>query len=150
MTAPARSGVQRGGCRCGRHRLQVTTEPLWVSYCHCTDCRRSTGAPVSVFVGFAEEAVAFDGPVPSVHASSEHAERLFCAHCGTPIGYRDRRLENELYLMVGVLDEPERYVPARHAFVSGQLAWLHIADDLPRHARCTRERPRDAGSQGED
>ena len=46
-----------GGCRCGAVRFQATSDPEHVSYCHCGDCRRATGAPVSAFVGFGASAV---------------------------------------------------------------------------------------------
>ncbi len=136
--------VARGGCLCGRHRFALTAGPFAVSWCHCNDCRRATGAPAIVFAGVPEDAVDFAEP-PAVFASSEHAERWFCSACGTPLAYRDRRLPGELYLLLGTLDEPGRFVPQRHAFASRRLPWLHIDDGLPRHPQFSRPR---AGDQG--
>lgn len=136
--------VARGGCQCGRHRYALGAEPFAVSYCHCNDCRRATGAPVTVFAGVRDDEVTF-GEAPAVFASSDQAERLFCSACGTPLAYRDRRLPGELYLLLGTLDEPGRFVPQRHAFTARQLPWLHIDDGLPRHPGFSRSRPDDAG-----
>lgn len=129
-----------GRCRCGIYRFRAATEPIQVSYCHCSDCRRATGAPVTVFAGFREDEVELLGDEAAVHQSTPEVERLFCAQCGTPIGYRDLRLADEIYYYLGLLDEPSRLVPRLHAFESERLAWLNIVDDLPRHERFSRSR----------
>jgi len=35
-----------GGCMCGAVRYEAIGEPMTVAYCHCSSCRRHTGAPV--------------------------------------------------------------------------------------------------------
>ena len=39
--------LHTGGCRCGAVRFEASADPHHVSYCHCKDCRRASGAPVS-------------------------------------------------------------------------------------------------------
>lgn len=129
-----------GRCRCGTYRFRVSAEPIQVSYCHCSDCRRATGAPVTVFAGFREDEVELLGEEAAVHRPAPEVERLFCSRCGTPIGYRDLRLPDEIYYYLGLLDEPSRLVPQLHAFETERLAWLHIVDDLPRFERFSRSR----------
>lgn len=129
-----------GRCDCGRCRLRIAAEPFQVSYCHCADCRKATGAPVTVFVGFPERSIVYEGERPECRASSRFVERLFCSACGMPMAYRDNRLEDELYLHVGVLDEPERFEPRLHAWVAEALPWLRIEDDLPRYEGFSRSR----------
>lgn len=129
-----------GRCRCGVYRFRAAAEPIQVSYCHCSDCRRATGAPVTVFAGFREDDVERLGTEPAAYQSTLGVARLFCSQCGTPIGYRDRRLPGEIYYYLGLLDEPSRLVPRLHAFESERLAWLNIVDDLPRHERFSRSR----------
>ena len=41
-----------GGCLCGAVRFVGIGAPKGVFWCHCQSCRRHSGAPVSVFVGF--------------------------------------------------------------------------------------------------
>lgn len=139
MTEP--DGTRYSGrCRCGAYRFQVSADPIQVSYCHCSDCRRATGAPVTVFAGFREDQVERLGDEAAVHRSAPEVERHFCSQCGTPIGYRDLRLPDEIYFYLGLLDEPSRLVPQLHAFESERLAWLDIVDDLPRFERFSRSR----------
>ena len=123
-----------GGCACGRVRYRCAGPPVWQSYCHCSDCRRATGAPVSVFAGWKVEAVSF-ASAPVERRGGGEAVRGFCPDCGTPVFYRDGRLPAEIYLLAGTLDAPERIRPTCHAFTAEALPWLEIADDLPRHPR---------------
>ena len=133
MNEDERMGAVTGGCRCGRYRFASTAAPFWVSYCHCVDCRRATGAPVTAFAGFYDDQLTLQGEPAAVYRAGVHVERSFCAHCGAPLGYRDDRLADEHYYYIGTLDAPERFAPRLHSWTSERLAWLEIADDLPRH-----------------
>lgn len=128
-----------GGCVCGRVRFTCSRPPFRVSYCHCADCRHVTGAPVSVFVGWKTADVHFEG-TPIERQSSAQACRLSCGTCGTPFGYRDERLPEELYLLAGTLDAPEKLHPQCHAWTEEALPWLVIDDELPRYPRFSRSR----------
>lgn len=119
-----------GSCRCGLISAETKDGPLQVSYCHCRDCRKQTGAPVMAFVGFHDRGLTWHG-APKTWRSAG-VERYFCEHCGSQIGYRDDKLPGEIYLSLGFMDAPENYPPTLHAFVQRQLPFLHMADDLPR------------------
>jgi len=140
MTRAGTESPIEGGCHCGRCRVRIAGDPFRVSWCHCADCRRVTGAPATVFVGFPEDTIEYAGERPDRRATSQFAERLFCGNCGTPLAYRYRSLEGEIYFHVGVLDEPARFVPELHAWVSESLPWLELDDDLPRHEGFSRTR----------
>jgi hypothetical protein len=43
-----------GGCHCGAVRYSVTGEPQHVVLCHCSDCRKSAGAPMVAWAAFSE------------------------------------------------------------------------------------------------
>ena len=55
------SAVLTGRCFCGAIRFTASAEPFQVSWCHCKDCRRQTGAPAVVWAGFRTGEVAFEG-----------------------------------------------------------------------------------------
>ena len=122
-----------GGCLCGRVRYRIDAAPLWTGYCHCATCRRSTGAPVTMFVGAATESVTFTRGERTMFASSPGVERGFCATCGTPLTYESDRFPGETHFYISTLDDPQSLPPAFHVFYEERIRWLEIADDLPRH-----------------
>lgn len=125
--------TEEGGCLCGAVRLRASGRPFTVVYCYCVDCRRSTGAPVSLFAGYEAEKVELDREAVRFYSSSRDVVRSFCGTCGTPISYEDGRLEGEIYVHAGVFDDPEAFEPEAHSWVSQKPGWLEIGDGLPRY-----------------
>lgn len=134
------SEAHAGGCRCGAVRFEADTDPHHVSYCHCGDCRRATGAPVSAFVGFDADAVRFTGDKPKTLVNGP-VTRSFCGNCGSPISYFDRRISGAVYFHLGAMDMPQNYKPTLHAHVGEKLPFLHMPDGLPRHEASSVPRP---------
>ena len=124
-----------GGCRCGAVAFRASAEPTAVVYCHCRDCRRSNGAPVSVWAGYRSEEVQLTRAEPSVYESSPGVRRSFCGTCGSPICFEDDRLPGETYLPAGVFNDPEAFEPEAHDWVSRRLRWFDVPDGLPRHEK---------------
>ena len=124
-----------GGCRCGAVAFRVRAEPTVVVYCHCRDCRRSSGAPISLWVGYRSERVELTRGEPTVYESSPGIRRSFCGTCGSPISFEDERLLGETYLPGGVFDDPEAFEPEAHDWVARRLPWFDVPDGLPRHER---------------
>ena len=122
-----------GRCFCGAVELRLSGAPVSITYCHCESCRRATGSPVAVLVGYELAQVAYPKEQPRHFASSPGRDRPFCPRCGSRIGFTDRHLPGKIYFHVGLLDRPERFPPTCHAFYGERLSWLHIDDDLPRH-----------------
>lgn len=121
-----------GGCLCGALRFRLSAAPFDVAYCHCADCRRSSAAPVSLFVEVHEESFEITKGTPAVYPSSPGVARSYCRDCGTPLSYQAERYTGERHLLIGTFDQPERFPPTRHVFTAEALPWFHIADELPR------------------
>jgi hypothetical protein len=137
--------LHTGGCRCGAVRFQASAGPHHISYCHCEDCRKATGAPVSAFVGFMVGEVALEGDALNLHENGP-VTRSFCSVCGTPIAYADQRLADRIYFMLGAMDVPADYKPILHAYVREQLPFVHMPDGLPRYPRSSVPRPEETQS----
>ncbi len=147
MSAVAETNaIHTGGCRCGAVRFEAKADPVHVSYCHCGDCRRASGAPVSAFVGFRADDVTFRETRPASRFGVSPITRTFCGICGSPVSYADERLEGQIFLMLGAMDHPQNYPPSVHGYVSEQLPFFHIDDGLPRRQTTTVPRPEGAKS----
>jgi len=123
-----------GGCFCGAIRYRVSARTRDVSHCHCTICRRTTGAPFVTWATFPAAALVFTAGTPAELRATPRAVRQRCAACGTALTFRETARPRSVDVTVGSMDRPDAVVPAAHIWTSSQLAWLHVADDLPRHA----------------
>ncbi|MCI4661394.1 MAG: GFA family protein [Neomegalonema sp.] len=128
------SGAARyaGRCLCKKIRYEVSAPPLWTGYCHCESCRRATGSPVTAFLGVADGAWRWVGAQPRIFASTPGVRRSFCPDCGTPMSFAADRWPGETHFYIATLDAPALIAPQKHFHHDERLAWLHLADDLPK------------------
>ena len=120
-----------GRCLCGAVSYTFTAEPASVIYCHCQSCRRFSGAPVAGYVGLRASDVSWRGTATRY----ESALGIFwgsCATCGTSMSYEADWCAGEVHLLMGTLDEPERFPPRSHSFHSERIEWLQLAESLPK------------------
>lgn len=127
-----------GRCYCGATEIHATTAPIAVAYCHCSDCRRVTGAPVAAFAAFESASVTFSPNEGRVINVTPGVVRSFCPTCGSPLAGRYDYLPDTVYIAVGLLDQSDKFPPQLHAHHASKLAWLPIDDDLPRHPSSAR------------
>ena len=76
-----------GGCLCGAVRYEVSEPPQKSGYCHCRMCQKASGAPCTVGVYFAKQALRITRGQPTFYRSSNVAERGFCRNCGSQLLY---------------------------------------------------------------
>ena len=120
-----------GGCFCGALRFQSDLKPVETGYCHCSICRRTTGAPLLAFASFPLESFAYTKGKPSIFKSSSKGQREFCSTCGTQICFREAGPAKTVDINSGALDEPEAVAPDHHIYTSSRVSWLELDDQLP-------------------
>ncbi|NOX50905.1 MAG: GFA family protein, partial [Gammaproteobacteria bacterium] len=104
-----------------------------VHACHCSMCRGWTGGPMlAASVGSVE----FSGESNiKRYASSEWAERGFCAQCGSSLFYHLK--EPNMYIMAtGCFDNAEQFSLAGEIFIDEKPSSYNFAGD---HSRLTGE-----------
>lgn len=126
------SFMATGRCYCGATSLTAKSPAQTVTYCHCTDCRRITGAPVAAFAAFDAGDVTIT-PDPGPVSANPGVERWFCRTCGSPMAARFDYLPGQVYVPIGVLDQAADLAPQQHSHAEACLPWLHIDDDLDRN-----------------
>ena len=129
----------KGGCLCGAIRYRAQGQPHHVSYCHCSQCRRHSGAPVAAFATYASKDVTFEQGALTWYRSSNIARRGFCATCGTVMAWQGDAHQDWYDIGVGTFDNARDFTLQDHLWLDSALPWFHIDDDLPRYKR---ERPK--------
>ncbi len=123
-----------GGCHCGALRYEIGAEPLDSGYCHCADCRRTTGAPVLAWATVPIDAFKVTKGKPTVYRSSSAGERLFCGNCGAQILFRETPDPSYVDINIATLDVPNAIAPDYHIYFADKISWFDTKDTLPRYA----------------
>jgi len=119
-----------GGCFCGRVRYEARGPAFNRTSCHCSICRRTSGAPFVAWFSVARSQLRFAGE-PARFRSSDKATRSFCPECGTQLAFELDAARDEIDVTTCSLDDPNRLAPTDHTRVSSRLEWVKLGDGLP-------------------
>ena len=122
--------VSRGGCLCGEIRYEVRGNLPPVGMCHCSLCRRVSGAGSNAVLNVrAERFTLLSGTISEFRTSSGWGS-FFCGSCGCPAPHR---LSDDARVLVpaGTLDSDPGPRVAGHIFVGSKASWNVIGDDAP-------------------
>jgi hypothetical protein len=129
----------RGGCFCGAIRYEAGGAPFDQTNCHCSICRRTTGAPFVTWFSVPGPEFRFVQGVPTQFRSSPKATRSFCPRCGTQLTFEHDEASDEIDVTTCSLDDPERLPPEDHTCTSSKLRWVQLADGLPQYREARSE-----------
>lgn len=133
--------IFEGGCLCGAIRYRAAAPPLRAVICHCSICRKHTGAPIASFVHFPIGSFAWLKEQPKRYRSSEFAERGFCSQCGSTVTMHEDVLSDRVQVAIGSLDQPDRVDVNDHVWTQDQISWFDVRDDLPRFRQSSSAAP---------
>jgi hypothetical protein len=135
--------IGEGGCLCGAVRYRFDAEPFGAGYCHCSMCRKSSGAPVIAAASVPRGSLVIARGEESLrrYRSSPQVTRVFCATCGGQLFFDVADEPDSIDLWLGSLDDPDAVPPTFHIYAADQVAWLAIHDDLPRYAQGRKGQP---------
>jgi hypothetical protein len=124
-----------GGCSCGAIRYEVTSFPLLLYTCHCTDCQTASGSAFALNMPVASKSFRItQGEPKGWHHKSPSGVDVtswFCGECGARI-YGDRRGRPEsVNLRAGTLDDTGWLCPIAHMFVASGQSWVKPAATGP-------------------
>ena len=98
-----------GSCLCGAVTYEIANVPATTGACHCEMCRKWSGG---VYLGMtvpADQMTVHETGSLTTFASSEWAERAFCAKCGSSLYYRVTAPgphHGTYHVGLGTLDDP--------------------------------------------
>lgn len=128
-----------GGCYCGAVRYEASGPVFNATLCHCSDCRRASGAPAVGWFSVEAGGLRTTHGAPREFRSSPRVLRTFCGQCGTMLTWRHEEAPGEVDVTICSLDDPNAVPPQDHTFVASAVRWLHLGDTLPRYPRTRSE-----------
>lgn len=127
--------IFEGGCLCGAVRWRAMADPTWVGHCHCTMCRRASGAAAVSWAAFPEPSFTITKGTPARYVSSSRAARQFCATCGGQLTFQfNKDIGKTIDVTIGSFDDPAALRPKEHVFTKSRIAWLKLDEHLPERA----------------
>src|SRR5262245_13364114 len=121
----------RGGCFCGFIRYEADGPVSNETTCHCSICRRTSGAPAVAWITVPAAGFRVPAGEPRSFTSSGHGTRAFCPRCGTPLTFQSTRFPAEIDVTTCSLDAPASHPPRDHTWTSAALPWDKRCDGLP-------------------
>ena len=126
----------RGSCLCGGVRFEVQLPFRRANVCHCSRCRKHSGAQ-----GLVQGRVARDRfrlvageELISVYRPEGGKVKAFCAVCGSSLFGGDWPDGDEVSVRLGAMDDDPGIRPEYHTYVRSKAPWDEVpADGLPRY-----------------
>lgn len=120
-----------GGCLCGAVRYQIGT-PLSVSACHCSDCKKLSGATnlLMVLTPVAEFSRAGETDVYPKSADSGRVVMVHrCKDCGTRLWHETQLGAQYMLVAAGTLDDSSWAIPTAHIWTKRAAAHEQFQPD---------------------
>jgi hypothetical protein len=118
-----------GGCQCGNIRYRVMGEPVWLAVCHCSECRRQSGAAFGMSLRLREADVKLISGKPKSWTRTADSGRLvichFCGNCGIRV-WHEPAGSGFFHIKPGTLDDPSRLAPRYEGWTKRKAPWLRI------------------------
>ncbi|MDQ2984946.1 MAG: GFA family protein [Actinomycetota bacterium] len=127
--------IVRGSCLCGGVRFEVELPFRRANYCHCSRCRKHSGAAAGAQARVAREQFRLVAGEELVRAFTPEGGRVkaFCSVCGSSLFGGTWPDGPEVSVRLGVLDDDPGIRPQYRAFVASRAPWEQVPDDgLPR------------------
>jgi hypothetical protein len=124
----------RGQCLCGAVRYRVDDAFRYAFNCHCSQCRRATGAAFKPFAGIecAHLRLEQGRDEVSIYGDVDGAHDVHCGHCGSLL-YSVVREGAYVHVTLGTLLDAPTIRPQGHLFVASKAPWYEITDALPQY-----------------
>jgi hypothetical protein len=128
-----------GACFCGAARYRVADAFAYALNCHCSNCRRATGAAYKPIAGIARDHLTITRGADMIQRVAGSNGGWWSKHCRACCSLLYAVIDDASFVHVamGTLIDAPSLVPTHHVFVGSKAPWSTITDDLPQyeHAR---------------
>jgi hypothetical protein len=124
--------VIRGSCLCGEVRFEYSRAVTQVGMCHCSQCRKVSGAASNAVIVVPEADFKWISGEDHrrVFAKPSGWQTTFCGVCGSPLPMTHRGAA-AFWVPAGLLDNDPGLSIGGHIFVGSKAPWDEIAGSAP-------------------
>lgn len=122
-----------GGCQCGSVRYVLTTEPIRLVACHCTECQRQSGSAFGLSMLVKRDSLTVTGPTKQftrIADSGNDVAGVFCPDCGVRIYNAAKSAPDVLSLKPGTLDDTTWLRPGHFIWMKSAQGWVPVPDGV--------------------
>jgi len=123
-----------GSCLCGALKYRVSGEPTRFYHCHCSRCRKASGAGHTSNLFLEKGTLEWEGDTRLMRQfklpEAERFTRSFCDTCGGPL---PREIPEFGLVMIpaGTLNDEPNIRPQARIFQDSKTSWSCSAEELP-------------------
>jgi hypothetical protein len=132
-------------CYCGAVRASLDLSEAGALHCHCSQCRRLSGAAFSTWLNLHKAGFRIDagGDDLTIFTVTENTTRHFCRHCGAHVYSTDRREPDMVGLPLGIVKGDGLPQPDTHYYFDSSVAWCDVAMTARKAGGATGQEPLD-------
>jgi hypothetical protein len=123
----------QGSCLCGGMRFEIDEEEiLFINNCHCSWCRKVTGAAYGTFIQIpgAHFRWISGADLLSTYESSPGNHRAFCKTCGSRAP-QSQNWAQHVTVPAGLLDGDPLARPVVNIYTGSKAPWHDIREEIP-------------------
>ena len=127
--------MAKGACNCGAVAFEIDADPIDIYFCHCSICRRATGANGIAVVVVDNNAFRWtrgEEQIATWKKPDADWQCWFCRTCGSPLpGIND---DKRMFVPAGLISEGgESLSVVHHIWVDSKATWDEIGDAGKQH-----------------
>lgn len=128
--------TQQGGCLCGAVRFTSSEQPVRAMACHCTACKRRTGAAYGIGVYFNDAEITFNEAERAVHefhsdTTGRWIRNEFCPQCGTTVSWTLEMRPGLRAIAGGAYDDPDWFTVEAHIWTRSARSDMCYPETMP-------------------
>jgi hypothetical protein len=113
--------VREGGCLCGNARYSIDVEDGEIGNCHCTICRKHSGAPYETYINVKADKFQWVTEPKGYIKTGDESGRQFCKNCGTPLSFLSETSPEEVSITAATIDDPSGLIAQYEIYTSTRM-----------------------------
>jgi hypothetical protein len=125
-------------CQCRAFQVVANGDPTFVNICHCTDCQRRSGAPLTSNAYFHKTDVKLDGAYKVYSRAAGDGRKLhnhFCPTCGSTVCWTLDLRPDHYGIAIGAFNDPSFPVPTISLWETRKYGWVTLPAELEHFAQ---------------